>query len=370
MWKPHSFFFQMRTKEKTMYAGSATITTSLCLEALNAFQEYRAQSDIVPSTDTENQIEDELYSQIVARVYERFSDQGTNFKSRAIPFLEKIIATDSKRQIVLLPFFFKESFGNSASGISNQILLELGAANLYGWIAYTIYDDFFDREGDPRLLSVANMSLRESSELFNGVLPPDMWFSQYVKKVFDQIDEANLDETVTMRCDPDEVWNIPNPPSGVCNLAQKSLGHLLGPMAIMWALGYTNESQEFQSIEEFFKHYLIARQLNDDAHDWESDSARGIITPVVAELIRDKTSDTPALAELQAIFWEKTIISLSEKILEHVVLARAALSKAPVEMDVSFLEELLLPIERSAQLTLKEQQETLQFLRAFKGNKD
>jgi len=64
-------------------------------------------------------------------------------------------------QIPLMPFLFHANFGltNEKSILKKDVIL-LGQANVLGWLAYTIYDDFLDEEGKPELLPLANMYLR------------------------------------------------------------------------------------------------------------------------------------------------------------------------------------------------------------------
>src|SRR5207302_1646631 len=97
-------------------------------------------------------------------------------------------------------------------------------------------------------------------------------------------------------------------------LAQKSLGHGLGPFAVLFSLGYRKNSPEIKNLLLFFTHYLIARQLNDDAHDWEKDLQLGHINAVCALIVkRYQTKEHLSLPydqvvpQLQQVFWDEII---------------------------------------------------------------
>lgn len=66
-----------------------------------------------------------------------------------------------------------------------------------------------------------------------------------------------------------DITDLPTYPANY--RANKSLPHALGPITLLYQCGYTLRSNETQTLISFFQNYLHARQLNDDAHDWQFD---------------------------------------------------------------------------------------------------
>ncbi len=368
-WEPYSFYFQMRKKEKTLYAGSASITTALCLEAINKFNKISnfqfPISKQIPNYKSSK--EGEIYNKVFEDYRQRFSGFSKDFQDKAIAIADKILKKN--KDIILLPFYFRNALGAKGAKIEDNFIVQLGLANFFGWIAYTIYDDFLDNEGDPKELPLANVCLRESAEIFSSVLPRENGFADYSKKIFDIIDDANMWEVSHCR----DVSIVPNY-GDYTQLANKSLGHSLGPMAILFALGYKENSAEARGVMRFFKNYIIARQLNDDAHDWEDDLKRGHVNAVGAKILRriknhelrikDKSFD---LEKLREIFWHKAVVGACKDISRHIELAKRDLKKLSVLKDSTVFITMLDSIEQSVEKVLKEREETIKFLKTYKS---
>jgi hypothetical protein len=371
-WKPFSFYYQMRLKEKTLFAGSSSTTTALCIEAIDKFSKLTDQpagskiiKQDVPLKTKKADVpkEEQIVKEVIKKVKTRFAGCDTDLKREAVKTITKTFRGDTDKQIALLPYFFRLSLGESGKSISDEMIVALGAANVFGWIAYTIYDDFLDEEGDPRQLSIANVCLRESAEIFRSSLPPETGFADLSQKTFDRIDSANMWEVHQCR-------DIAAPPDygDYSKLAERSLGHALSPIALLFALGYKEHSVEVQGMMQFFRNYLIARQLDDDAHDWEDDLRRGQINAAGAQVLRIAKGNTRTEEELKKIFWEKAVVGVCKDMIRHVKLARRDLVRSPLSIDTRFFEGLLQKIERSGEKALKERDATMKFIRAYKTN--
>ena len=90
--------------------------------------------------------------------------------------------------------------------------------------------------------------------------------------------------------------------------------------------GHGLRSKKVQSALDFFRHYLTARQLNDDVHDWQDDLEAGRITPatdLIFEIWRKRYPRVKiinlgeSLPQLREIFWEDAIPALCAKIISH-----------------------------------------------------
>ena len=280
-----------------------------------------------------------------------------------------------------MPYFFKMTLGKKGKGVADDLLIELGLANLYGWIAYTIYDDFLDDEGDSILLSVANVCLRELTTIFNSILPNKTGFVSFFQQAMDKLDAANTWEVTNCRVNPEKLLTekhrslkIPDY-HNYSKLAERSLGHALGPIAILFSFGFTEKSSEVKNLMKFFRHYLTARQLNDDAHDWEKDLRMGHINAVGAEILKKVQSSrqkggqakfkVKSNRQLQQIFWYEVVVGVCEAILKHIQLAKETLKANKIIADPILFEKILVLIEKSARKALKEREETIKFLKAY-----
>lgn len=359
LWKSYPFCIDPEIERKGYYAGSLAVTTAFCLEAIGKYNQK-------PKTQVKNAkilIQERIYKQVVKKAKQRFSSLGGELKKQALVVLEATLKKDKDKQIALLPYFFKVSLGKKGKSVSNNLLVKLGVANICGWIAYTIYDDFLDEEGEPKLLSVANICLRESTTIYNNILSKKTGFYFFVQHIADRIDSANTWEVANCRFDPIKLQDY----GDFSRLAERSLGHALGPLAILFSLGFKEKSPEVRNLMNFFQHFLTARQLNDDAHDWEKDLKAGQINAVGAQILKRARSQRLEIEDsrLQEIFWNEVVVGICQTILKHVQLARKALEKILIIDNLSLLSKLLIPIEASAQKALKEREETLKFLRAY-----
>jgi hypothetical protein len=374
-WKPNPFYTGVNPKkDKPYFAGSSALVTALCLEALSKYlhaisigiEERREHSSIK---------EAQLHGQIMQKVEKRFSILDKKIYGNTLGILDKIIKND--KQISLLPYYFTQTLGEKKKNVPEEFLIDLGIANVFGWLAYTIYDDFLDGEGNPQLLSVANIALRSLCYIYENILPERVGFTKLFFTIMDTLDFANAWETVNCRIViSNNIFDLRNfviPNSlGYESLAEKSFGHALGPVALLFLLGYNKNSPEVRSLLLFFKHYLIMRQLNDDAHDWKQDLLRGYCNSVGLLLMNKihfdssgKISTEKHIQKMQKIFWHETIIEVCAQINEHAHSARQALNNCSVIVDSHPLEQLLVPYENISREALAERMSILKFLRTY-----
>ncbi len=371
-WPAASFFFQMKTPAKTLYAGSDSTTTALCLEALNKYLTLCEADASVSLAQVAMPVSasEQIVGCIVAMVRERFVSCGPELRSKAEALLVEITSLDTQHQIPLLPWMFRKALGKYGERIDDALTIRLGAANVFGWMAYTAYDDFLDEEGDPTALSPANVCLRASVQIFSELFPDQVGFSKLTQQMFDLIDSANSWELAHAR----QTAGVLPDYQDLHFLAQRSLGHALGPIAMLFALGYTEQTPEVQGIRRFFEYYLIARQLNDDAHDWLEDLARGQVNVVATWVAEHAGLDLAGLLaapkeRLQKTFWETTVVRVCAEIDRQIVFAKEQLDALDVLTSRAELLACLRPIERSVQNAQTERKASLQFLKTFQAKR-
>ena len=295
-WRPYAFITDVAEGEKRSemtFVGSPALTAAFCAEAVARYQEALRVSEEHPTALSGG--EEDVYGAVQLLVQQRLASLPEPLQEQVADMVAYIVARDTDHQVGLLPYWSAQSF--RIAPLPDSFLTALGAATLYGWVAYTIYDDFFDDEGELLRLSAANTCLRELTTLFTQRVEealPGSGFSLCFHRVMDMVDNATTWELNHCRVGasvftPEGVhalWHMPLPSFDDYEmLAQKSLGHALGPLAVLFASGYTETSPEVGGVLRFFKHYLIARQLNDDMHDWEEDLGRGHLNAVGAHLL-------------------------------------------------------------------------------------
>lgn len=370
-WLAGGFSIDRIVQSKPYYSGSAALTTAFALEALAQYKDYysRQMSSLPSNLHTKDQ-------DVGQQIFDYADSLCNPLPSLIHAQLKKRLSTMRKsgngneilENAIMLNSALKKPISNN-----DQLFLTLGSANLYGWVAYTIYDDFIDEEGDPTLLSIANAAHRIS---YNSFLrsSPNTDFRRYVEQTFNIIDDANNWEALNCRSKTtDRLITISHLPDygDLSMLAHRSIGHILPPLTILTHSGVAVASEDFVFLEQSFKHYLIAKQLNDDAHDWQDDFNNGHMSFVVSLILQelcvvDGTYDKRRLSEsMQRHFWYHTILNVCEEIERNVTLSKRALRKMRCLKAQNDMYATLEKIKESVVLTRKQQKETVAFLRHY-----
>ena len=372
-YKSYGFCIDPSREGKQYFSGSSALTTAFCTAAIYQFEKIRKKTN---SSQLHKEAEI-LYMQVLNKIKKEISSLDNNLRLQCETQLIRIRHMDKDNYIILLPYYFALALDNNEVKNSSKMIFNLCLANLYGWIAYTVYDDFLDEEGDPTNLSAASFCLRRLTSLYESLPDSDKKFRKTFHSIMNDLDNANTWEVSRCRIKyVNEKINIKKVSLPRFNskrkLAQKSLGHALGPLAILSALGYDNNSLEFKNTLKYFTHYLIARQLNDDAHDWEEDLKKGHITyPVSLLLHRAKKMNFSSkslhlfLPVLRELYWQEIIPVICKQILRHIQYARKALKNNFIIRNPDNFEGLIISIEKSAEEALNEQKKVVAFLKRY-----
>ncbi len=351
------------------YNGCSALTTAFVLEALALYQ----RNHIIFKRPVQNRTKSYQLDGVLGILQKDCQIFENPLKEILNTTLKKITASKNASEITHFAHRFNDSLHTPLKNQS-KLLDTLGAANTYGWAAYTIYDDFLDDEGDPLLLPTANVALRFSYEYFLCAIRNSR-FQTHVRQAFGDIDNANTWELQHYRFRTYKKRSITLKPlpdySDLSPLANRSIGHALGPLAILVKQGVQPDSSSFQAICTAMKHYIIAKQLNDDAHDWQEDFLHGRITYVVAEILKElalppgtyKFHDL--LPTMQKRFWYHSLTAICHDMKHHLELSRSELAAASVLKKQNVITALMDNIDISIQDTLTKQAQTKQFLENF-----
>jgi hypothetical protein len=119
----------------------------------------------------------------------------------------------------------------------------------------------------------------------------------------------------------------------------------------------------------YYRNYLAARQLQDDAHDWLEDLKKGRYTVANIHALRIygrrfTLDDERALHAVMTIYWKESIPSLFSRCLTYIAAARRAMGTLTLAQNDPF-EEPLKRLEEVARKTLAEYKQTTSFLESF-----
>lgn len=369
-WPAEAYCIDPTRRGKTFYHGSKALTTAFALEAITRYAQHQPVYESnrhtpLPSAD----------DSIIKTAINATKDLDEPVRSHIATLIHTTAQGDETHEITGIPRLFMQSLHDTPA-LPASLLTQLGAANLFGWMAYTIYDDFLDDTGDASLLSVANISLRRSLEGYLQAMPADTAFQKHVHRTFDTIDAANAWEIAHCRFTTAQhtISIAPLPDYGNRKrLAERSLGHTLAPTAILCAIGYPPDSPQSKAVHRMLTHYLIARQLNDDMHDWEQDMRRGHISYAVQAILQalDKPPGAQELdnlvAEAQRQFWHHSLPILCDRTARHINLARMAAHASGIIGAQTPLLSLLDHLESVVTRTRSEQRKAEAFLQAYQN---
>ena len=326
-----------------------------------------------------NENEQHIMDMIRKKFDDRFSNFSPALRERAKAAIEKTIRGNRDKQMSLMAYYTKVSLGKSGESIPDELVADIGLANIFFWTAFIIYDDFWDRDeaADPRLLPIANIFARHYIDFFIA-LPDDKEFRPFFHDLMDKLDGSNVWEVENCRAKVEgNIFHIPAtlPDFGDYeNKYRPASGHILSSVAILTQFGEELKTEDWGNIISYFKHYLVAMQLNDDAHDWEEDLQRGHLSTVVTILLGDlkksgwkkQTIDLSTdLPEIRKIFWFTTMPQYVKTVLSQTETSRKALLAISIIESPSLLEGIIRTTEDVARQAERESADSEALLKEY-----
>lgn len=336
----------------------------------SALDYYRATQNTMMHTTRHRQKQHPSY----ARAIKTLSGLDEPVRAQALQFLARVEAADTTSEIASIAGFTKRALVNVA--ISPAKLQLLGEANVHSWIAYTIYDHILDKEAGAALLPAANICMRIAFTKYKQALPARHPMQMLIAQYFDKVDAISAWEVTSCRFEvADEIITIHALPDyqQYEALAWRSCIHILGPLIV--AASSPMSATQAKQFTKGLHHYLIARQLGDDIHDWREDLAAGRISAVVALLLARQNIEggyARSLAELipviQKDFLYAGAAQISKLILHHTERAFSELTAAGCD-STSELIGLVTRLERMANESIRHQQRFVGFQDRYKPSK-
>lgn len=379
-WKPYHFFPDPYIERQKYFAGASTITAAFCVETLNTYTTWQKEKGKRRLSSHQKEKEDNtMHTAIRTHMHEIISQFPFPLQKYMKKVATRIEKNDSHHHIFLTPYFFWQSLRKKNPPLSDDDIVQFGAANVSGWMAYTIYDDFFDQEGDPLFLSVANASLRTFAEIYRPYLSAYPSLRPLFFRIMNTIDNANIQEIEQRKVFQNEnilLQHVPKDPESslLRSLSDKSLGHALGAVSIMCMHGLEEQDMQLQNILALYQYLLAAKQLNDDLHDWESDLKRGHITYVIQMILNEYKKQTKGktrislrthIPHLQKIFWYTSIEQGCELLDKLIQEGKRTLTRCHFIHDPTYFNEQFTALEKMREKTKTERQKALDFIHIY-----
>lgn len=335
---------------------------------------YLTEKELLKQTD------DKFLKNIKKEADKLFKKLNPEFKKLAQDAIDRTIKNNRDGQMSLMPYFFKKALGKNGKQLNDLLIAKLGLANTFFWTAFIIYDDFWDEDekAAPKLLPVANFLARSYISYFNKVLPGNNQFTDFFTNLMDKLDSANTWETLHCRTKvEDNLFYIPKRLPSYQNYTKKfepASGHVLGCVTLMMKLGYKINSKDINNLLDYFKNYLIAMQINDDAHDLQEDLSRGHLSTVVVMFLHDWQKKYPEqkiinlkndLEKIQQLFWFTTIKKSCKLTISYTTKARKSLAIMSFLENPQYLERFINISEKVAKDAQTEYKKSLDLLQAL-----
>ncbi|HVM91145.1 MAG TPA: hypothetical protein VMU11_04610, partial [Verrucomicrobiae bacterium] len=356
---PSAFCLDPARQGVTYYAGSRALDAAFRLEAL-ALATRHAPAAATEKSEPSSLEELEMHRRVMEAAHVSLP-QGL-LGGEMAKLLRRIEAFDAGKNITLTPWRFSRALGLEGD---DTLTRALGLANVFGWAAYTAYDDILDGDAAGELVSPANAFLRRLNDTLADVLPTHSAFQAWWRSVMDRVDEANAWELAFCRFDPS--GPMPRPDLEIPDalfFSERSLGHAIGPVAIMCANGFALDDPATASTLEAYRCYLAVRQMHDDAHDWQDDLKDGHLNSVSLRML--KRSEAKNADELRLDFWTRAILEHADIINDVCRRGHAAIDACAPIKNADALHRLFAKVEKGTKEALDGRARTLAFLKSFR----
>jgi hypothetical protein len=373
-WQRDAFYFERGDKETKWYHGAATLTTSLCLEAL-CLAAGSTASSTVPETRSAQMYAHET-DEVVRQCIASAKEISEEFALYAKTWSAKIMSHPWIRESVMVPFFLSAMLKPSTQQTDTQLeektktLLKLSHANLSGWIGYSMMDDVMDGDAPPSLIPFANFCLRAMNTMYAKHFNEDNF--TIVSNLLSETDKAYATEAALKLAKTENGYSlatIPDPEK-ICG-ASKSIGQVIACLGVLQEI-----DADGKSLISFYRHFLEAKQMNDDAEDLIEDLSLGRMTKIGAMVLSAYKKrkavgsiDVPSEREtLLDIFWNDIFDNVYTEIIDNLHRAEVALSEfqeSNTVLETNHFLHMISKLRKSIDTTNVERETMRAFIKAY-----
>ena len=221
-----------------------------------------------------------IHDAAISLVAQKLNNLNQSLFESSLPKLCQLIQTPLAKEITL----FSHDLGSAlTTDLTEELYIKLGAANLFGWLAWQWYDQCYDQKIISSGLPLANICLREATNTYLEAAQILAIDPEIIKETFDNTDKnhaTELDNNLELQTNLKAGKKLTYLPTLIPT--ERSFGHCLGPNLIAKSLDLPDSQS--QQLRRLFTHYLNTRQLCDDLHDWPEDFEAKRLTPVTRYL--------------------------------------------------------------------------------------
>jgi hypothetical protein len=369
-WNREPVYLDPSDDQSVWHHGSAPLTTAVCVEALTLFKnKYSRNPNVLTQKYTKEN------DAINLNFIQKLRNQNSIFVLPAEQILLKLAKSSRSQDCVSLPFFSRDMLGERTSAVPDTMIHTLGEASLLGLAGYTILDDALDGDTDNSLLPFGIWCIREMVTIYYSLL--ETRETQIIHKILSETEQALHAEFKNRLYKTTSGFAFDSlPDTGDIPTYEKSIGHALSTLVLLLIIGESPDSELCTKITLFWKHYLAAYQLHDDAHDFVEDLDAGRITVIGSlilkryqEEISEKNISTkntvPEATKLQSLFWQKVFPEINLIIEKHIEECTKIVAGLNLHSTL-YLEEIVQKLARAQQKAKNERKSVIDFMEKYK----
>ncbi len=348
---------------KIFHAGSPSITLAVVAHALEAYEEYeksfkQERAEICQNICTDPS--DSCVSSATELILRSKLIRSDASKNEVATAIEELCSKPKIKSLIELPIKADNVLEDRA-GLGGEKLTKYVALGMAGWAAWTYIDDLRDNDTCSRVIQVknseeANCPLCRLDQEFGGVTGKKepsrkVVMSSILLSIFYSIlgevcpKRENYDCMLEIigkmeQANMDEAFRPPNPKDPddpIEPMAWKSMGAAIPLLAYMMDLGAPKA--QLETLKEYFYNLILARQISDDACDWQEDMLTGKST-LITDRLEKYLKNGPEFGDLNEIF-EKMASNLAAQEIKKYAEASLNHTKAlTCFTSVEFLEKM------------------------------
>lgn len=335
-------------------------------------------------TAKQDEVEDRSFKEHIQQLIKHLKSLPviqTDLKNIILNKTLTITARPGGELMTAINYRFAQALEIDEKIMSPQKLIELDLANTFFWLAFIIYDDFWDQDEDanPQELPAANFMARQRWQTYWQYAQNNHIFKNIIQEIMVQADNANFWEITHCRLytHKNGGWKLPVVWPSYENYQVKfypTAGHILGPLSIVSFLGYDLQDSTVKQLINYFRYHLIARQINDDLHDWEEDLQRGHLSTVTLPLLKEFQKKfkfkyvnlARDKSRLTTIYWQTTVPQMARLSLKYSYLAEESLKQVSFIKNPAPLLKFNSDNKRAAQEALSAFKKYSEFIKEYK----
>jgi hypothetical protein len=317
-WPDEDFYYYKEKGQSRKFIGSKSISTAFVLETISLICKSESKDRTIKEISN-------FQNSIKKAVRNKFKHYPVELRDEIDLLITKITKKDKYGTASMMPFWVHKSLLiKNKKKINNNLLLRLCQNSLLGWCSFFLYDQIIDENNKSEFLPLANILCREMEiDFLELPIDKETGFFDLYKKIMQEMELCNWNELQKLRFNWDKN-NLKMKKFNFDYLGKRSMGYALSSIAIFCHLGLNINSAEVRKLLNFFRYFIIAKQMNDDSHDWFEDLKKCNINSANYYIIKKYNGNLNKLKNamtrqesIKKEFWETVIPNFCLKIVGY-----------------------------------------------------